>query len=125
MFPSSVAAVYDGGGKPTLLIGDKADPDAHFVCSLAMTWLRGPALMPNNGKRSSAGSARFWPGTLHDEDVSIEVRKHCLCDSPELIHRSFDKLNTAFRRELIKLAAIFYFEDPPRFLANTSFVVVN
>src|SRR5437879_13661307 len=95
MFPSSVAAVYDGGGKPTLLIGDKADPDAHFVCSLAMTWLRGPALMPNNGKRSSAGSARFWPGTLHDEDVSLEVRIHYLCESLELNKRSFYKLITS------------------------------
>ena len=64
-------------------------------------------------------------GTLDDEDVSIEVLKHRLRDAPDLIDGGFDKLNAAFQREVVKLAAIFYFEDPPRFLANASFVVVD
>jgi len=59
------------------------------------------------------------------KNISIEILEHGLRGTPDLVYRIFHEFDAALRCQIIELSAIFDFEDPPCFFADSVFVVLN
>ncbi len=61
----------------------------------------------------------FWLGALDHKNISVEILEHGLGDTPDFVHRILNEFDAAFRCQVIELAAIFHFEHPSCFGADS------